>query len=109
VTATFLKTSSLTADAPEEVEAGLAHVSAFDQLYFGDYGGINWEDTLNTDTVADLTYGESLSETFATSTQDNSLEHLDAFFARVQRDSSVHFYSVTGAESRDIVTAHCVF
>src|SRR5258705_1830992 len=97
----LLDPRGLTAQRPQVVQLGAAHLApgpGFDRL---DRRGVKWECALHADAVADLPHGEGLARAAALPADDYALEHLDPG-AVALGNPDVHPQGVTRPERRDV-------
>src|SRR5665647_697511 len=100
--ALFLDLGSLAAQVTQVVKLGTAHVAAGHDLDLLDDRAVQREGTLDANTEADLANRVGLADATTVTTDDHTLEDLDAR-ARAFNDLDVNLDVVTGAECRDVI------
>jgi hypothetical protein len=94
---------SLTSEISEEVELGSTNLSATNDFDLLDHWCMDREDSLDSDTIGDLSDGEGLANARTLASDDDSLEDLDTALVAFD-DSNVDFQLISGAECRYILS-----
>src|SRR5665811_2156270 len=100
--ALLLDLGSLTAQVAQVVQLGAPHVATGHDLDLLDDRAVQREGALDANTEADLANRVGLADATTVTTDDHTLEDLDAR-ARAFNDLDVNLDVVTGAECRDVI------
>jgi hypothetical protein len=101
---TFPNTRSFSTQAAQVVEFGAANSALLHEIDVIDYGRMEWEDALNTDTEACLSHGDRLPSAAMLPGNHNALKSLESFLCLRLFDSDMHTNGIARLEPRKVLS-----